>query len=68
MVTIQRSHLLALFARAGGLAPSLLALLLVVVAAVAIASTYFGHSPSPYGACYRKDGRAVPCELAGQGR
>jgi hypothetical protein len=28
-----------------------------------IASTYVGHSPSPYGACYAANGRSVPCEL-----
>lgn len=29
-----------------------------------IASSYIGHSSSPYGVCYAASGRRVPCELA----
>jgi hypothetical protein len=29
-----------------------------------IASSYIGHSSSPYGVCYAASGRSVPCELA----
>jgi hypothetical protein len=29
-----------------------------------IASSYIGHSTSPYGVCYAASGRSVPCELA----
>jgi hypothetical protein len=29
-----------------------------------IASSYIGHSSSPYGVCYADSGRSVPCELA----
>lgn len=39
-------------------------ILLVVVLAVALASTYFGHSSSPYGVCYGTTGRSIPCEIA----
>lgn len=39
-----------------------IALLLFVTAAAFVASTYFGHSTSPYGTCYSQSGRAVPCE------
>jgi hypothetical protein len=37
--------------------------ILLLLICVLIASTYFGHSTSPYGACYVKSGRQVPCEL-----
>lgn len=68
MVMIRGSDWLAHLGRLWRLAPSLMALLLLAGAAAVIASTYFGHSPSPYGACYRSDGRAVPCALAGRDR
>jgi hypothetical protein len=29
-----------------------------------IASSYVGHSSSPYGTCYAPSGRSIPCELA----
>ncbi|MFL5608330.1 MAG: hypothetical protein ACJ8AD_17890, partial [Gemmatimonadaceae bacterium] len=28
---------------------------------VVIALHYFGHAPGPYGACYARNGRDVPC-------
>jgi hypothetical protein len=46
---------------------ALTGVLLLVICAL-IASTYFGHSPSPYGACYAKSGRQVPCELVPRAR
>jgi hypothetical protein len=32
--------------------------------ATLIASSYVGHSSSPYGTCYAPSGRSIPCELA----
>jgi len=29
-----------------------------------IASTYIGHSPSPYGMCFGSTGRTIPCAVA----
>jgi hypothetical protein len=46
---------------------TLTGLLLLALCAL-IASTYFGHSTSPYGACYVKSGRQVPCELLPRAR
>ena len=40
-----------------------LALLLGVALATLLGFTYFGHSPSPYGACYSSSGRSIPCAL-----
>jgi hypothetical protein len=45
-----------------------LAGLVLLMISVLIASTYFGHSSSPYGACYAKSGRSVPCELLPRAR
>lgn len=30
----------------------------------AIARTYVGHSPGPYGVCYGTSGRSIPCAVA----
>lgn len=38
-------------------------LTLFVMMVVAIASTYFGHSVSPYNGCIGENGRAVPCDV-----
>lgn len=48
--------------------PSIVTLLALLVLVVALASTYFGHSPSPYGTCYAASGRAIPCATAAHGR
>jgi hypothetical protein len=40
-----------------------LVLLLGLVLMTALASTYFGHSPSPYGVCYGSSGRPIPCAV-----
>ena len=39
-----------------------LAALLALV--TAIASTYIGHSPGPYGVCYGASGRSIPCAVS----
>ena len=34
-----------------------------LLVAAMIASRYVGHSTSPYGVCYARSGRSVPCDL-----
>ena len=50
------------------LARAALAVVLLLAVCVLLASTYLGHSPGPYGACYVKSGRQVPCELVSRTR
>jgi hypothetical protein len=45
-----------------------LAGMLLLALCALLASTYVGHSPGPYGACYVKSGREVPCELVSRAR
>jgi hypothetical protein len=52
----------------GDLVRAALAGVLLIVICALLASTYFGHSPGPYGACYVKSGREVPCELVSRAR
>jgi uncharacterized BrkB/YihY/UPF0761 family membrane protein len=42
---------------------SALAVLVLLMLCAWLASTYIGHSPGPYGACYASNGREVPCEV-----
>jgi len=46
----------------------LLAMGALLLLAGFLLSTYVGHAPGPYGACYAASGRAVPCDLAVSGR
>lgn len=48
--------------------PSVLTLLALLALAVALASTYIGSSPSPYGACYAASGHEIPCRAAAHRR
>lgn len=41
-----------------------IAIALLLILAVAIGRTYFGHASSPYGVCYGTSGRAIPCAVA----
>lgn len=47
--------------------PSALAIAVVVAMgsalAIALSSTYFGHSAGPYGNCFGRSGRPAPCEV-----
>jgi hypothetical protein len=52
-----------LLVRARRLFPVVITLVLVLLLAAALASTYFGHSRSPYNACYGTNGRAVSCAV-----
>jgi hypothetical protein len=45
------------------LVPAVVTLTLFLMLVVAIASTYFGHSSSPYNGCIGENGRAVPCDV-----
>jgi hypothetical protein len=45
-----------------------LAGMLLLALCALLASTYVGHAPGPYGACYVKSGRQVPCELVSRRR
>ena len=45
------------------LLPVVVTLALTVLLIAALASTYFGHSRSPYDTCYGTNGRAVPCSV-----
>ena len=41
-----------------------IALAMLTALGVAIARSYVGHSPGPYGVCYGSSGRSIPCEVA----
>jgi len=47
----------------GTLVRSALAVVILLTLCAWLASTYFGHAPGPYGACYASNGRSVPCEV-----
>ena len=47
----------------GHLLPVVITLALAVFLIATLASTYFGHSRSPYDTCYGTNGRAVPCSV-----
>jgi hypothetical protein len=43
--------------------PIVVALVLLLVLVAGLASTYFGHSRSPYDGCYGENGRAIACSV-----
>ena len=45
------------------LLPIVITLALAVFLIATLASTYVGHSRSPYDTCYGTNGRAVPCSV-----
>jgi hypothetical protein len=47
---------------------SALAVLVLLTLCGWLASTYIGHSPGPYGACYASNGREVPCDVVSSKR
>jgi hypothetical protein len=49
--------------RARRLLPVILTLALFILVVTALASTYFGHSRSPYDTCYGTNGRAISCAV-----
>ena len=49
--------------RVRDLLPVVITLALAVLLIATLASTYVGHSRSPYDTCYGTDGRAVPCSV-----
>ncbi|MDB4892389.1 MAG: hypothetical protein JWL61_4244 [Gemmatimonadetes bacterium] len=52
----------------GDVVRSVLAALILLTLVTLLASTYIGHSPGPYGACYAPNGRSVPCDVVRQRR
>lgn len=52
----------------GNLVRAALAAVVLLTLCAWLASTYIGHSPGPYGACYAPNGRSVPCDLVGKKR
>jgi hypothetical protein len=53
----------SLLERARSLVPVVVTLALFALLLAAIASTYFGHSRSPYDTCYGANGRAISCAV-----
>jgi hypothetical protein len=51
----------------GELVPRLLVLLVTILVMGFLASTYVGHSSSPYGTCYAASGRDIPCGVTTSG-
>jgi hypothetical protein len=43
--------------------PIVIAVVLLLFLVVGLASTYFGHSSSPYDGCYGSNGRAISCAV-----
>lgn len=44
----------------------LLAIILLALVLVLLGSTYVGHASSPYGVCFGKSGRTIPCAVLGK--
>ncbi|MFN2566637.1 MAG: hypothetical protein ABR499_16695 [Gemmatimonadaceae bacterium] len=63
MVAILRSSFAVLAARARQVLPVVIALVLLLLLVAGLASTYVGHSRSPYDTCYATNGRAISCAL-----
>ena len=49
--------------RARRLFPMVITLVLFFLLVAGLASTYFGHSRSPYNTCYGPNGRAISCDV-----
>jgi hypothetical protein len=43
--------------------PVVITLVLFLLLIAGLASTYFGHSQSPYDGCYGENGRAIACAV-----
>jgi hypothetical protein len=52
-----------LVARGRRLLPIVITIALFLLVVAGLASTYFGHSRSPYNGCYGENGRAVSCAV-----
>jgi hypothetical protein len=63
MVALPASGLAPLVERARDLVPVVVTLALLLLVVAVLASTYFGHSRSPYDGCYGANGRAISCSV-----
>jgi hypothetical protein len=63
MVSILSDRLALVLKRAPHVLPVAITLALMVLLLAALASTYFGHSRSPYDICYGPNGRSVSCTV-----
>jgi hypothetical protein len=63
MPRVKLAHLVGRVDPRGIIGPAI-AIALLLILAVAIGRTYFGHASSPYGVCYGESGRAIPCAVA----
>jgi hypothetical protein len=63
MIPVLVDGLTSLVERARRLFPAVVTLLVFLLLAAALASTYFGHSRSPYDGCQGTNGRAVSCAV-----
>ncbi len=52
-----------LLERTRHLFPIVITLVLLLLLIAGLASTYFGHSRSPYDGCYGSNGRAIACAV-----
>ena len=63
MVSMRVDGLAQVVQRARDFMPVAVTLALLLLLVAALASTYIGHSRSPYDSCYGPNGRAVSCAV-----
>jgi hypothetical protein len=60
---VRGAGIVPLVRRARQALPVALVLVIFLVVVAALASTYVGHSRSPYDTCYGTNGRAISCAV-----
>jgi hypothetical protein len=63
MVPMPTSVFAPLLDRTRHFLPVVITLVLLLLLVAGLASTYFGHSRSPYDGCYGSNGRAISCAV-----
>lgn len=63
MISMVSGELAMVVEQARRFLPVAVTLALLVFLLAALASTYFGHSRSPYDTCFGPNGRAVSCTI-----
>lgn len=63
MVPMSISGFAPLVERTRHFLPIVITLVLLILLVAGLASTYFGHSRSPYNGCYGTNGRAISCDV-----
>jgi hypothetical protein len=63
MVPMQLDGFAPLIERGRRVFPIVITLALFLLLVAGLASTYFGHSRSPYNTCYGPNGRAISCAV-----